>query len=43
MWALSCECKTDQTHFTDRTSFLPILPNLIEEMGPNPELLTTNA
>ena len=39
-WALSPECKTDQAHFTDWMSFLQ--SNLMEEIGPNPELLTTN-
>ena len=37
--ALSSKCKTDQAHFTDWISFLQ--SNLMEEIGPNPELLTT--
>ena len=39
-WALSSECKTDQAHFTDWMSFLQ--SNLMEEIGPNPEHLSTN-
>ena len=39
-WALSSECKTDQAHFTNWIFFLQ--SNLMEEIGHNPELLTTN-
>ena len=39
-WALSSESKTDQAHVTDWMSFLQ--SNLMEEIGPNPELLSTN-
>ena len=39
-WVLSSKCKTDQDYFTDWISFLQ--SNLMEDIGPNPELLTTN-
>ena len=37
MWALSSACKTDQTDFIDRMSFLP--SNLIEEISTDTEPL----
>ena len=39
-WALSSECKTDQAHFTDWMFFLQ--SNLMEEIDPNPKLLSRN-
>ena len=37
-WALNSECKTDQGHFPDWI----LQSNLMEEIGPNLELLITN-
>ena len=39
-WALTSEFKTDQTHFTDWMFFLQ--SNLMEEIDPNPKLLSRN-
>ena len=40
-WSLSAECKTGQAHFTDWVSFVQF--NFMEEIGPNPKLLSTNS
>ena len=37
-WTLSSECKTDQGHFPDCI----LQSNLMEEIGPNLEILITN-